>query len=150
MRVWRLCSARHADLSGKGGTVVSGRWHSAGLPIIYTASNGVLALLEKRVHSPQNMDDLILLRIDLPDHSMVPVEPLYDLLPGWARNQELTRTIGDRRLAETRSLGLSVPSVLAPEGRNVLLNPQHREMSQVQIARLEAFRFDERLFGRLN
>ena len=67
MRVWRLCSARHADLSGKGGTLVGGRWHRAGSPIIYTASNGALALLEMRVHSPQNIDDLVLLQIDVPE-----------------------------------------------------------------------------------
>jgi RES domain-containing protein len=148
MRVWRLCAARYADLSGKGGIVVSGRWHNAGAPIVYTASNAALAALEKRVHTSQNPDDLVLLGIDVPDELVVPVEPLYGLPAKWQDDMEATKAIGDRWLAEKRSPGLSVPSVLVPEGRNILVNPRHRDAVKVRIEVVGQFRFDERLFGK--
>lgn len=146
MRVWRLCAARHADLSGKGGLVVAGRWHNLGTPILYAASNAALAVLEKRVHTLQNPDDLVLLGIECPDELVVPVEPLYGLPKNWEDDLDATRAIGDRWLSENRSLGLSVPSVLVPEGRNILLNPRHRDCGKASIAGVGRFRFDKRLF----
>ncbi len=115
---------------------------------MYTASNAALAALEKRVHTSQNPDDLVLLGIDVPDELVVPVEPLYGLPAKWQDDMEATKAIGDRWLAEKRSPGLSVPSVLVPEGRNILVNPRHRDAVKVRIEVVGQFRFDERLFGK--
>jgi RES domain-containing protein len=52
MRVFRLCKQLYSGtvLSGEGGLVVDGRWHSAGRRIVYAASSEALAVLEMRVH----------------------------------------------------------------------------------------------------
>ena len=51
MILWRVSG--FADLVGQGGLVASGRWHSRGRPIVYTADSNALALLEARVHIEQ-------------------------------------------------------------------------------------------------
>ena len=52
MRVFRLCKQLYSAtvLSGEGGLVVDGRWHSAGRRIVYAANSEALAVLEIRVH----------------------------------------------------------------------------------------------------
>jgi RES domain-containing protein len=65
-------------LDGTGGLYTSGRWHSKGVPIVYTASSPALAALEVLVHVDPLIApaDLRLLTLDLPsDHSMEILEP---------------------------------------------------------------------------
>jgi len=52
MRVWRICRKPYVytALDGIGGMYTSGRWHSKGNPIVYTASSAALAALEVLVH----------------------------------------------------------------------------------------------------
>jgi RES domain-containing protein len=49
MHLWRI--SRHTDLDGIGGLRASGRWHRAGLRIVYTAQSPAGALLETCVHT---------------------------------------------------------------------------------------------------
>jgi RES domain-containing protein len=55
------------------------------------------------------------------------------------------RELGDAWLAAGRDLVLTVPSVIVPRERNVLINPTHPQMNQIRIASTERFRFDPRL-----
>ncbi len=48
-------------------------------------------------------------------------------------------------LRSASSLGLVVPSRVIPLERNVLLNPRHPAMVDVQVALTEPFAFDDRL-----
>ena len=71
MRLWRLTRAVHADLSGEGARRFGGRWNSPGRPLVYTAAEAaltVLEVLEVRVHLdlPFELlpDDYVLLTID--------------------------------------------------------------------------------------
>ncbi len=50
MRLWRLTRAVHADLSGEGARRFGGRWNSPGRPLVYTAAEAALTVLEVRVH----------------------------------------------------------------------------------------------------
>ena len=52
MRVWRICRKPYVDiaLDGIGGMYTSGRWHTKGHPIVYTAYSAALAALEVLVH----------------------------------------------------------------------------------------------------
>lgn len=56
-----------------------------------------------------------------------------------------TQAVGDRRLAEKRSLLLRVPSVLVPETWNVLVNPRHNEMGPLRVTRTYNHPFYARL-----
>ncbi|MGO9422766.1 RES family NAD+ phosphorylase [Roseiarcus sp.] len=53
---------------------------------------------------------------------------------------------GDAWITAGRSAVLSVPSVIVPESRNLLLNPAHREAGRATIAAIRPFAFDGRLW----
>ncbi|MGH7819352.1 MAG: RES family NAD+ phosphorylase, partial [Candidatus Binatia bacterium] len=44
MTLWRI--SNHSELKGIGGLRASGRWHTAGRPIVYLAEHPALCLLE--------------------------------------------------------------------------------------------------------
>jgi RES domain-containing protein len=144
MLVWRLCRRPHADLSGEGGRLVSGRWHTAGRPVIYTAYEPALAILEVRVHLDLPFDllpnDYVMMGIDLSGVAVPAVDPA-------AASQSNTQAIGDAWLRDKTSAVLGVPSVLAPRGMNYLINPLHQDARAITIAEIEDFKFDGRLWS---
>ena len=56
-----------------------------------------------------------------------------------------TRSYGDAWVREARSVALRVPSVVAPESFNVLLNPDHPDFLKVELEPLGPFSFEERI-----
>jgi RES domain-containing protein len=54
--------------------------------------------------------------------------------------------IGEQWLRASRTAVLSVPSVVIPHERNLVLNPTHREFARLSIGRSEPFSFDPRLW----
>ena len=118
MRIWRI--SNFADLSGRGGTVIGGRWHSQGRPIVYCTDHPSTALLEALVHVTRQTvpETFQLIEIDVPDD----VEVLDSIVAdGWDRNEELTRRHGDGFLAADRFAIMKVPSVIMPQASNYLL-----------------------------
>jgi RES domain-containing protein len=142
MQVYRLCRRPYADLSGEGGRLVSGRWHTAGRPVIYTAYEPALAVLEVRVHLdlPFELlpDDYVLMEIE----AAVPFVSV-DAFEGGAD----PRAIGDAWLASQTSAMMKVLSVLAPHGWNYLINPRHPDAKKVSISSAKPFNFDPRLWS---
>jgi RES domain-containing protein len=68
--------------------------------------------------------------------------------PAWnAEDCLVSRAIGDAWLRSRTSLILLVPSVVFKEDQNVLINPQHPDFTRVQVASIEAVRWDDRLFS---
>jgi RES domain-containing protein len=145
--LWRISD--YIDLSGDGGRKAGARWHSAGSRIVYLAESPMAALVETLVHleveSENTPDIYTLLKISVPDD--LAIQPL-DLPAGsdWKCDLELTRHIGDAWLASLETPLARVPSVLAPETWNYLLNPEHPDAKQVQVAEVIRERFDNRLF----
>jgi RES domain-containing protein len=151
MRVWRICRKPYVDnaLDGSGGMYTSGRWHTKGNPIAYTASSAALAALELLVHVDPLMapSDLRLLAIEIPDDlSTAVLEPT--MLPGdWSTlpAPASLQTLGVSWLTSRGSAVLSVPSAVITVERNFLLNPRHPEAQRIRIISDEAFTFDTRL-----
>lgn len=151
MRVWRMCRKPYVDnaLDGIGGMYTSGRWHTKGNPIVYTASSAALAALEVLVHvDPLTApSDLRLLAIEIPeDLSTAVLEPTklprdWSTVPAPASLQ----TLGVSWLTSGGSAVLSVPSAVITVERNFLLNPRHPEAQRIRIVSDEAFTFDPRL-----
>jgi RES domain-containing protein len=149
--VWRICRKPHAlnPLAGLGGLATSGRWHSKGRPILYTASSAALAALETLVHVDPLLAplDLQLLTIEIPDD--LPSETLdLSLLPkGWAGvpAPAVLQAMGDAWLESQRSAVWIVPSAVIPVERNLLLNPQHPDAHRLRLIRTDTFSFDSRL-----
>jgi len=142
MRLWRLTRRPFVSLDGRGAERYGGRWNLPGLPMVYTAAEASLAVLEVRVHLdlPFELlpDDYVLVEIESNDASM-------EEGPALTAADEC-RNFGDRWLQEQRSALLSVPSAIIPYSRNVLVNPRHPEANHVRVERLHEWRFDSRLF----
>jgi RES domain-containing protein len=131
----------------------SGRWHSKGNPIVYTASSAALAALEVLVHvDPLTAPaDLRLLAIELPDDLSIEVLEPITLPEGWhsvpapAPAPAALQTLGSSWLTSGRTAALNVPSTVIKVERNILLNPRHPEVQRVHILSDDAFSYDTRL-----
>lgn len=151
MRVWRICREPYVDaaLDGIGGMHASGRWHTKGNPIVYTASSASLAALEVLVHVDPLMapNDLRLLAIELPDDLTTEALELSALPEDWhaVPAPASLQALGTSWLSSGRTAALSVPSAVIKVERNVLLNPRHPAVRRIRVSSDEAFSFDTRL-----
>lgn len=141
MYLWRI--SKFADLSGRGGALRSGRWHQRGTPVVYCSDHPSTALLEVLVHI--DFEDFpasyTLLKIACPDDLTVQAigseeVNLADLAD--------TQTFGDTLLRQGNICLFSVPSVVMPEARNVLINPKHDAAGKMRIETIATYPFDER------
>jgi RES domain-containing protein len=145
MLLWRISD--HADLSGRGGLLSAGRWHSIGRPVIYTAESSAGALNELLVHMDRKFlaPDFQLIGIGAPDTlERTAIETLPD---GWKNDVRATREIGDRWLASGTSALLRVPSAIIAHSYNVLINPQHASAAEIGIESIERLELDPRFHG---
>lgn len=157
MRIWRLCRAVHASeaFTGEGARRFGGRWNSRGVPMIYASTSLALAAIELFVHLEpgQAPADLVYLSALLPEGE--PARTLHpaDLPPAWwaddaAPQAPTTRDLGDAWIRAGNSLALMVPSVPIRAEWNVLLNPLHPRIIELQIEPPQPFVFDARMFER--
>lgn len=143
--VWRLASGRYPPLSGEGARLVGGRWNSAGRLLVYASESLALCLAECLVHITGPLPrDYVAFRLAVPE-DRIEVLNAGALKADWRADLGYTRAIGDQWLAQERSLVLAVPSAILPESTNLLLNPLHPEVGDVQIVDRQPFRFDPRL-----
>ena len=152
--VWRIASVKSLTLESMwiGATLAAGRWHPmppAGKPVVYAGESRSICQLEKRVHSngiaPQN---LVLMRLDLPEDAELDELPLADLPPRWTNNQTLTQALGLQWRAAGRTLGLWVPSAVEPGDRNIVINPEHPLYRRIGVTvERTPFIFDPRMFN---
>ena len=142
-------SARHAAFDGEGARLAGGRWNRPGTAVVYTAETLSLAALELLAHwrsrpapgrprrhrrRDPGRDRARARRCQRPPEELAPLprpEALGQIGTDWAR-----------RLS---SVALSVPSVLVPRERNVLLNPAHADFPSIRVGKPEPFSFDPRL-----
>ncbi|MBP8282796.1 MAG: RES family NAD+ phosphorylase, partial [Chromatiaceae bacterium] len=118
--------------------------------VVYTAQSLSLAQLELLVH----LEAEAVLRghwryfaVDVAPRVIIACESWIDLPPDWAAwpAPTATQAIGDRWIAESVSVALSVPSAVTPGERNLLLNSAHPEYAAVLVTAPEPLRLDQRL-----
>jgi RES domain-containing protein len=149
-RVLRKAYAR-SPLDGEGAYRYGGRWSSPGSRLAYTSEHQSLAMLEYFVHldAADAPPDLVLITAEVP-HDLPEERIAADDLPSqWRRSpapSELAR-VGDEFVHRSERCLLIVPSALAPNESNWLLNPQHPEFRKVVVSRLEPLTYDPRMFG---
>lgn len=140
MRVWRVARAPFADLTGEGARLYGGRWNSPGRAMVYTAENPALAILEVRVHldlEPDLVpDDYVLIEMELGEASAAAIELASDD----------PAAFGDAWLARSGEPILKVPSFIAPQSFNYLVNPAHPGATAIRIVSTQPFAFDRRLW----
>ena len=150
IEAWRIVKAESADdaFSGEGAMLHSGRWHSAGTRIIYTAQSIALATLEILV----NMQ-----RITVPAYAVIPCRfpealveeiDLAKLPENWSEPIAPTalRRFGDDWARRRASAVLKVPSAVTLVEFNYLLNPEHRDFQSIDIGAPRPFSLDVRLY----
>jgi RES domain-containing protein len=150
MRIWRICREPYADFSGEGARRFGGRWNSRGVPMVYASTSLALAAIELFVHLEpgQAPNDLVYISALLPEGEPARTLQSADLPPTWWTDNALdaTRDLGDAWIKSRSSLALQVPSVPIRAEWNVLVNPLHPRISELQIDPPQPFVFDARMF----
>jgi RES domain-containing protein len=152
LEAWRLVrppfGTRGMAFSGEGARRFGGRWNGPGRPLVYASEHLSLAALETLAHAERSRfeRDWVAFRILVP-HGLILELRDEDLPPDWRARPSSpgARAIGDAWLEQAASVALSVPSVLVPQERNVLLSPRHDRFGEVTIQAPRRFRFDDRL-----
>jgi len=140
--------------SGQGAKDWGGRWNSRGVAVVYTAAHRSLSILEVLVHvkggagTGRGVISVPFYIYPISFESALLEEfPISNLPAGW--NSEpptaASQSIGDAWVLAARSPVLAVPSVIVPEERNYILNPNHSRFPEVQIASPVVCSFDPRL-----
>jgi RES domain-containing protein len=150
VRVYRFVSEHFpAALSAEGARQHGGRWNSKGVAVLYCSTSVALAMLELRVHSPRPFPRTRLkFVIEVPDDAVIEAQS-SDLNDGWDSLPPgpASKRFGDAWVAAGASLGLLVPSVIAREERNLVLNPSHDRFDEVRVVSKERVRLDSRLYA---
>jgi RES domain-containing protein len=150
MVLWRI--SLYVNLSGAGGEIADGRWHTAGAGnrIVYLADHPAVALIENLVSldgEPRFFPKTFqLLRITAPE-GLTP-KSLTSEQSSSIRTEDhaTTQAFGDAWLAARSSALLRVPSIPSPESWNYLLNPLHPDASLLKIEWARHISYDKRYF----
>lgn len=152
--VWRIAADTpdytSVSMSGEGARRSGGRWNRIGTPVIYASTTIALACLETVVHLAAGDLPLnrYLVRIDVPDDLIAAALHLDQAAHvGWDAEPpgKTSLDLGERWLASRQSLLLSVPSVIVPEERNILINTAHPDVAKIKAKKLRRWSYDARL-----
>ena len=153
MKCFRLVDEDYLEsaFSGDGGRLYGGRWNVPGVAVVYTAQSLSLAQLELLVHL--EADDVLrrhwrYFAVEVDPRAILACETWAGLPPDYAAwpAPASTRALGERWIAESVSVGLSVPSAVTPGEHNILLNPAHPEYAAaVGLDAPQLLRLDRRL-----
>jgi len=139
-----------SPFDGEGAYRYGGRWSSPGTRLCYTSEHQSLSLLEYFVHLDKDDPpaDLVIAIAEVPD-GLARERVLAGKLPrNWrlaAAPPELAR-IGDEFAQRGEHCLLLVPSVLAPDENNCLINPAHRDFRRVLVREVSPLSYDPRMF----
>jgi RES domain-containing protein len=121
--------------------------------MVYASTSLALAAIELFVHLEpgQAPGDLVYISAILPEGEPARTLQPAELPPAWwtgnaAAGAATTRDLGDAWIQSRASLALLVPSVPIRAEWNVLINPLHPRMSELQINPPQPFIFDARMF----
>jgi RES domain-containing protein len=133
-----------------GSTLSAGRWHTLSprpRRVIYAASSRALAQLEKRVHAngvaPTGQ---ALFAMHFPPSLKIESAMNLGLSSNWRADETISQTFGDAWLDQCTDLALWIPSYVEPAENNILINPDHRDLSKIKLViERNPFEFDPRL-----
>jgi RES domain-containing protein len=148
-RVLRNTYAR-APFDGEGAYRYGGRWSSPGTRLSYTSEHQSLAMLEYFVHLDVDdpPGDLVLAVAEAPGDLVRERVEISDLSANWresAAPPQLAR-LGDEFAQRGEHCLLLVPSVLAPNENNWLINPAHPDYKRIVVREVEPLSYDPRMF----
>jgi RES domain-containing protein len=139
-----------SPFDGEGAYRYGGRWSSPGTRLSYASEHQSLALLEYFVHLDKDdpPSDLVIAVADVPDGLARERIDAGKLPRNWraaAAPAELTR-YGDEFVQRGEHCLLLVPSVLAPDENNCLINPGHSDYRRIVVGAVSPLSYDRRMF----
>jgi RES domain-containing protein len=152
LTLWRIAKTRHAAgaFTGEGARLYGGRWNSVGVRVAYASESIALATLEVLVGLQRSgvlaAYSLVSARIDEAGVETLSAASLPARWRQYPPSHE-SQVVGDRWVAERRSLALRVPSAIIEAESNYLLNPEHPGFSGITISPPMPFAFDARLLA---
>jgi len=151
MRAYRLSSKAHraTAFTGEGARLAGGRWNHKGTRIVYCSESRALAAMELFVNLDPALapPELMFIAVDVPDGIITTVG--IAALPSRWRDYpapDAVKDIGTNWVNAGTSAALLVPSVVMPEEKNLLLNPDHADFGRVKIGKPTKFAFDRRMW----
>ncbi|MGA2204559.1 MAG: RES family NAD+ phosphorylase [Terriglobales bacterium] len=151
-RLYRILRKAYArdPFDGEGAYRYGGRWSSPGTRLSYTSEHQSLAMLEYFVHLDVDdpPGDLVLAVAEVPDDLAGERVETSNLPASWresAAPPELAR-LGDEFAQQGENCLLLVPSVLAPNENNWLVNPVHPDYKKIVVREVEPLSYDPRMF----
>jgi RES domain-containing protein len=147
---YRIADGRHPLFDGTGASLNGARWNSPGRSVIYAAATYAGAMLEVLAHAGIGRLPRHTSWIEIKIPAGVSREcPELDALPGWDNDDYLaSRAFGDAWLSQQRTAVLLVPSVVARQERNLLINPAHPDFQRIVATEPLPVEWDWRLFAR--
>jgi len=147
--VLRKAYAR-TSFDGEGAYRYGGRWSSPGTRLSYASEHQSLAMLEYFVHLDKDdpPGDLVLAVAEVRDDLTREIVEASNLPANWreaAAPPELARLSDEFARRAERCL-LLVPSVLAPNENNCLINPAHPDYKKIVVREVEPLSYDPRMF----
>ncbi len=106
-------------------------------------------MLELRVHAPHPYPRTRWrFAIEVPGDALTSITP-EELPRGWDKLPPgpASKRFGDAWVAANSSLGLLVPSVVASEEKNLVLNPSHPRFQEVHVSSKQRVMLDKRLYS---
>ena len=148
LRVFRIGdpAGRFPIYSGDGAALQEGRWHRKGQDVIYASGAYSTAMLEKLASFngilPPNQH---FIEITIPARTSYEIVT-KDSLPGWT-NIIKARAFGAKWFDDKRAAVLIVPSFVAREETNALINPHHADTKAIKPGLEKPVWWDQRLFS---
>ena len=153
--VWRIATDTKDyeadDLAGTGARLGGGRWNDVDVPAVYASETQALACLETVVHLnagglPLNRY-LVAVTIPAGIWAKARTHVPASLPVGWDAEPAGRASIlfGTEWLRSGESALLRVPSVIVNDEFNVIINPQHRDISSITAAKIRKWVYDPRL-----
>lgn len=150
MTAWRIAVRQHAALDGEGARLYGSRWTPRGWPAAFAFATLSLAALERLVHTDSDLEaaDLVAVEIRIPPQIAIESLGLTELPANWRTCPPpvTLAAFGERWLKAGRSAVLSVPSVVIPRERNLIINPVHAAFGRLSLVSVDPFSFDPRLW----
>ncbi len=136
---------KYPVFDGTGSTIQPGRWNTSTCRMVYCSQYYSTALLEKLVRlsdeTPLNQQWIKI---------TIPVDTTYEVvtphsLEGWDE-ESTSKAFGDKWIREKRSCILIVPSLVAREDNNILINEAHPQFPNIETSLNRPVVWDKRLF----
>ena len=150
IQLFRIATSNHIqDISGTGARMYGGRWNHQGYPVLYTSTSRSLAALEFLVHVPMALapKNSSILEINITESVTIESVNEKELPLNWRDYPapEHLADLGTNWLKSKSSLLLEIPSAIVSKERNILINPLHEEIENINLVSVESFSFDPRL-----